>query len=212
MLIDMHCHTVRSMDSRLQPDEAIITAKEQGLDGICFTDHDVLWRQADLRELAAEHNFPVLGGVEVTTEVGHVLAYGLEEFNPAMRKFETLVEACRQVSGVLVFAHPYRRFYRFGTPAKVEQEHVSEALAKRGLDRVDAIEAFNGATRDVENRLAEAVAAQCGLPTTAGSDAHSTAGLGRWFTRFDDLITTEADLVAAISQGRVAGGCSPVSR
>jgi predicted metal-dependent phosphoesterase TrpH len=212
MLIDMHCHTVRSMDSRLQPDEAIVVAKERGLDAICFTDHDVLWQKADLRGLAAEHDFLVLGGVEVSTEVGHVLAYGLDEFAPAMRKFEALVEACRQVSGALVFAHPYRRFFRFDLPAVVEPDHVSEAMAKRGLANVDAIEALNGATRDVENRLAAAVAARCGLPTTAGSDAHSTAELGRWFTRFEDHITTESDVVAAIRRGRVRGEWRPIAR
>lgn len=204
MLIDLHCHTTRSIDSRLSPEAAIGAAKGEGLDAICFTEHDHLWPRGELRELSAEYDFPLFRGVEVSTEIGHVLAFGLTEFDLALRRFDALVEAARRDDAVLVLAHPYRRFFRFELPTQIDGDDLAEALKRRGLANVHAVEAGNGATRELENRLAEMVADRLSLPTTAGSDAHSVETLGRFFTMFDDDIRSERDLVTAIVDHRVS--------
>lgn len=205
MLVDLHCHTTRSQDSRLSPVDAVITARDAGLDAVCFTEHDVLWAVDEVRALSREHGIPVLAGVEVSTEIGHVLAYGLPEFDLSLRRFSLLVERARECGAALVLAHPYRRHFRFEVPAVVTGADVTKALRRRGLADVLALESGNGATRPIENTLAAEVAARLKLPTTAGSDAHSTERIGLWATEVDGEVGDEADLAAAITEGRVRG-------
>jgi predicted metal-dependent phosphoesterase TrpH len=205
VLIDLHCHTTRSQDSRLSPVDAVTTARDAGLDAVCFTEHDLLWSVEEVRALSRELGFPVLAGVEVSTEIGHVLAYGLPEFDLALRSFGMLVERAKACGAALVMAHPYRRHFRFEVPAVLTDADVTKALRRRGLSEVLALESGNGATRPIENTLAGEVAARLGMPTTAGSDAHSTERIGLWATEVDGEVGDEADLAAAISGGRVLG-------
>lgn len=208
MLIDLHCHTTRSQDSRLKPEEAVEAARAGGLDAVCFTEHDVLWPAEEVRSLSADTGFPVFTGVEVSTEIGHVLAYGLPEFDLELRTFATLVERARECGAALVFAHPYRRHFRFEVPAVLTGKDITAALRRRGLSDVVALECGNGNTRPMENTLAGEVAARLGLPTTAGSDAHAPERMGLWATEFEapsGTLRDEADLTAAIRAGRIRG-------
>ncbi|MCY3733401.1 MAG: PHP domain-containing protein, partial [Chloroflexi bacterium] len=74
MLIDMHTHTsVYSTDSNLLPHEALARAAERGLDGVILTEHDVVWPADRAARLSEQVGILVLPGVEVTTELGHIL-------------------------------------------------------------------------------------------------------------------------------------------
>lgn len=210
MLIDLHCHTTRSSDSGLSPLDAIAKAKATGLDAICFTEHDYLWPYGEIRHFSQQHDFPVFNGVEVSTEIGHVLAFGLTEYSPALRSFSTLVKVAGRVGGCLILAHPYRRFFRFESPDALTEADVTAAMERRGLSDVHAIEAWNGATREIENLLAETVADRLLLPTTAGSDAHSVAGIGGWFSEFQGDISDEKGIVTALREHRVRGTYRPL--
>ena len=80
MLIDLHNHTwPRSHDSVLDPEDLITRAKELGLDGICLTEHDAVWNPTEAQALAEKHDFLVIPGVEISTDDGHILAYGVGE-------------------------------------------------------------------------------------------------------------------------------------
>lgn len=205
MLIDLHCHTTRSQDSRLDPEEAVAAARAAGLDAVCLTEHDMLWPADEVRSLSRSTGFPVLAGVEVSTEIGHVLAYGLPEFDLGLRTFAALVERARDGGAALVLAHPYRRHFRFDVPSVLTGKDVTAALRRRGLSEVVALESGNGATRPIENTLAGEVAARLGLPTTAGSDAHAPERVGLWATELDGEVRDAAALAAAIAEGRVRG-------
>lgn len=203
MLVDLHCHTTRSQDSRLSPPEAVDAARDAGLDAVCFTEHDSLWSADELRALARETGFPVLAGVEVSTEIGHVLAYGLPEFDLTLRRFGALVARARVYDAVLVLAHPYRRHFRFEVPSVLTAADVTAALRRRGLPEVAALESGNGATRPIENALAAHVAGRLELPTTAGSDAHAPERVGAWATEVDGEVGDGGELAAAIVDARV---------
>lgn len=203
MLIDLHCHTTRSQDSRLSPREAVKIARKIGLDAICFTEHDFLWDASEIRELARETGFSIFAGVEVSTEIGHVLAYGLPDFELTLRTFSKLVATASECGASLVLAHPYRRHYRFDLPSVISETDVVSALRRRGLSEVAGIEAGNGGTRPIENALAWRVAERLGLPTTAGSDAHAPERMGLWATQVDGSPRNISALSGAISGGRV---------
>lgn len=207
MFIDMHCHTTRSMDGFLAPADAVREAQQIGLGAVCFTEHDRLWSEDEIARIRQEHAFAVLRGVEVFTEIGHVLAFGLDTFDVALRSFPRLADACADAGGALVLAHPYRRFYRMTTSMPSEAD-VSRALRRKGWDSIDAIEIWNGETRYAENLLAAAVAERLLLPTTGGSDAHRVGELARTYTEVDGDIADEGDLVDAIRGRRIRGVAS----
>jgi len=205
VIIDIHCHTSESMDSFLAPVDAIADARAVGLDAICFTEHDRQWQLHEIRQIAAAERFPVINGVEVSTEIGHVLAFGLREFHLEYRKFERLADVAEAEGGALVLAHPFRRFYGMDVPKAPSETDIKLAMHRRGWDRIQAIEIWNAETRRMENILAQAVAAQLLLPTTGGSDAHRRDEVARCYTEIDGTVRDERELVEAIRSGRVRG-------
>ena len=79
VLIDLHSHTRPiSWDSFLTPDELVERGRDAGLDGIVFCEHDFCWDPEEVRALARRHSFLVLAGVEINTEDGHILVYGVD--------------------------------------------------------------------------------------------------------------------------------------
>ena len=50
--------------------------------------------------------------------------------------------------------------------------------------------------------MAARVAAQLGLPGTAGSDAHVADEVGKWVTEFERAIESEQDLLEELRAGR----------
>lgn len=208
MLIDLHCHTTRSMDSFLTPEEAVQGARACGLDALCFTEHDKEWGDEEARRFGRDHEFIVLRGVEVSTEIGHVLAFGLRRFDLGMRNFADLADEASESNGALILAHPYRRFYGMRVPPEPSEDDLVLAMQRRGWPSLDAIEAWNAETRRAENLLAQAVAERLMLPTTGGSDAHRQSDVARCYTRIDGAVADERDLVAAIHERRVEGATS----
>lgn len=204
MLIDLHCHTTVSMDGIVSPQMAARGAREAGLDALCFTEHDIQWTAKDARNVGQREGVLALAGVEVTTEVGHVLAFGLDSFDVSMRSFEVLVDAAERSGAALVLAHPFRRFYGGRVPVVPHGEDVERAMGRRGWDAVHAIETWNAETRRIENLLAAAVAERLMLPTTGGGDAHrDSSQVGRRPTELAGTVTSEEELAAAIRAGMV---------
>ena len=96
MLIDLHSHTwPRSHDSVLNPDDLIVRAKAAGLDAIVFTEHDTVWDQKSVEDLKDKHKFLVLAGVEISTDDGHILAFGIDKYVFGMHRARELATLSR---------------------------------------------------------------------------------------------------------------------
>ena len=162
----------------------------------------------------------VVRALEVETNMGHVLVFGLPVYVNGMHRIEFLRETVDRAEGVMVSAHPFRNLfnkppYNVNLLFKDPDGHprtVEEAAAHPLFDLVDAIEIANGSNSDGENRFALGVANHLGLGGTGGSDAHSTHGLGRYVTIFDGDVTSEADLIAALKAGTFRPGQGLLSR
>ena len=110
MLIDLHTHTQPlSHDSALTPDQLIEAAKAAGLDAVCLTEHDFTWDPEEARELARRHSFTVIPAIEVNTDDGHFIAFGLDRYVYGMHRTAELARLVDEAGGALVAAHPYRR-------------------------------------------------------------------------------------------------------
>jgi predicted metal-dependent phosphoesterase TrpH len=205
MILDLHIHTSwHSADSNLSPIELIREAKRLGLDGVVVTEHDRGWDRFRARELAAEHDFLFLRGMEISTDLGHILVCGLEEYVSGIQRAEKLRQVVQDAGGVMIAAHPFRRAFTpdFRHGKEPTPRTLDEAARRPIFDLLDGVEVCNGGSVDRENKLAMQVCDYLGLSPTGGSDAHSELGIGCYATQFDDPIRTEADVIAALRHGR----------
>lgn len=200
MVIDLHVHTFpASACSAMSADEAIGEAKRVGLDGICLTDHNYVWDRNAVADLAKKHNFPVFRGNEITTDQGDVVVFGLETDIKGVVRLEDLRGEVLKAGGFIIAAHPFRGFLTFGVG---RLGLTAEKAMERPLFKlVDGVEVLNSKVTQKENDFASKVSAALHLPATGGSDAHETAAVGIYATRFSGLIKDERDLVEALKRG-----------
>src|SRR5947209_9951438 len=109
VLIDLHCHTAPlSSCSSLGVDELVERARAAGIDGVCLTEHDRSWSEAEVRAFGERLNFVVLRGMEITTELGHVLVFGLDRYEPDLYLSANLRRRVEDDDGLMLLAHPAR--------------------------------------------------------------------------------------------------------
>ena len=194
-IIDLHTHTKpASPCSDLDPVELIATAKQLGLGGVCLTEHDKLWTAEAVLKLAQECSFLLLRGVEVSSNHGHILAFGLNEYSPDLWRAEKLRHAVDLAGGVMIAAHPFR--------TSATNIPIKQACQRSVFQLVDEIEVCNGVSPERENSMALEVCRQLGFKGVGGSDAHSVLELGCCVTIFQNQIKSEEDLVAELKAGR----------
>lgn len=204
-VLDLHIHTTKAgPHSELAPLEMIEIGKRIGLSGVAITEHNRVWDSRETRALSEEHNFRVLRGLEVNTEMGHIAIFGLEEFVGGLHRMAELRRVADEIGGFLIVLHPFRRLL---TPSRnnrgelVEPVTFERALEWPVWEYVDAIEVLNGANTDDENVLAYRVAQAIGRPGTGGSDAHSMHGIGCFTTCFPADLKDDKDLLEALKAG-----------
>jgi predicted metal-dependent phosphoesterase TrpH len=201
MRIDLHIHTSpRSACSYLDPLELIRAAGRLQLDGICLTEHQVVWDLADAARLAQGEDIRIFRGNEYTTNQGDVLVFGFYEDIKELLMIQELREKVKAAGGFMIAAHPFRGFKTFGIGQL--QMTVEQACRRRVFEFVDAVEVGNGKLSDDENAMARSVAEKLGLPGTGGSDAHRVDEIGKWMTVFENDVSNESELVEALHSGR----------
>jgi hypothetical protein len=213
MLIDFHTHTTRgSADSNLDPFALVDQAQKIGLHGVCITEHDNAWADPKIADYAQERGVTLFRGIEVTTEWGHVGAFGLDQYVGGIYKVKELRRIINDVGGFLIANHPYRykldpRFqFIHKTPAIDANDPTSGANALEVLQYVDAIEVVNGACSEQENFFAHAVAQQLGQKGVGGSDSHSVQSLGCAVTILERTVSTVRELIEELKAGRYQPG------
>lgn len=169
MKFDLHIHSKYSYDSLLRPDTIIKVAKKRGLNGVAITDHNTIKGGVEVSKVNKDDDFVVIVGSEIKTEYGDVLGLFLTD-EIRSRVFADVVDEIRDQGGLTVLAHPFRKGIVF--PRDL-------------LGHVDLIEGFNARSPKNLNQKAIELARDCGIPVTAGSDAHLgfEIGGGRAITR-----------------------------
>ncbi|WP_247000363.1 CehA/McbA family metallohydrolase [Halosolutus gelatinilyticus] len=204
--IDLHVHSEGSYDCRTRIVDVLERAAEIGLDGVCITDHDAIEQSLAAAEIAPEYGLVGIPGAEVSSRDGHVLAIGVDRCPEPGRPFDRTVVEIRNRGGIAVVPHPFQR--------------SRHGVARSVIDDCDGIEVHNAmGLTGIRNRQAFRFAADRGVPTIAGSDAHAPCVLGRAYTNVflesDEADPVEQDaLLAAIAAGRTApiGSLAPTTR
>ena len=207
-VFDLHLHTVRgSSDSGLSPEQLIEEAQRIGLDGVCLTEHSGGWEERELADTFRDSGLTVISALEVNTDMGHILVFGLNRYVDGMHTAAGLRKVVDRVSGVMIAAHPFRNFFN-RPPYNVNllfqnvngnRPTTAIAASKHPLfELVDDVEVANGSNTDQENHFTLEVARHLGFVGTGGSDAHSTHGIGKCVTIFDGEVRSESDLIEAL--------------
>jgi predicted metal-dependent phosphoesterase TrpH len=208
--LDLHTHTVLgAYDSGLQPARLAAGVREAGLSGVAITEHDRMWDVHTLARFRDEQaGLIVANGMEVTTELGHILAFGLPRFLPGIHRIAELRRLADEVGAFLAAAHPFRYWFEaahFTRRGLKPVEMVPEILAREPVfEYVDGIEVLNGANSERENLIAQEVANHLGRPGIGGSDCHSEQGIGCCCTVFERTLETASMLIAELNAGRFA--------
>jgi predicted metal-dependent phosphoesterase TrpH len=204
LLIDLHVHTrPLSHDSLLTADEAVQLARDRGLDAICLTEHDFFWDADEVRAIFRRHSFPVFPGVELNTEDGHFVVFGLREWVYGMHRTSELAALVQEQGGVIIAAHPYRRQLPFELLKDGDwTEAMARAAANPAYAHVTAMESHNGRGSARENAFAQELAERLALPRVAASDSHEPKDIGVCATDFSRAVTTVEDLIAELKAGR----------
>jgi predicted metal-dependent phosphoesterase TrpH len=191
--LDLHVHSRYSVDSSLSLDDILELAGTAGLQGFALTDHDTVRGHAELARLRAAHpSYWLIPGVEVSTQEGHLLVYGVSDLPPKGRPLAETLDWVRARSGVAVLAHPFRWSHGVG-----------RRVASRAA--VDGLEGQNGRNSELANSQASLLAAKRGLSVTGGSDAHGPHAVGRAYTEFRDPVTGVEELLDQIRHGHTSG-------
>jgi predicted metal-dependent phosphoesterase TrpH len=204
MIIDMHVHTQKSGDASAtvaQYCRAIQRYREHyPFHGFVITEHSQYDHKMTGRKIGDNNDVLILQGVEVDTNLGHLLLYGmtdsfLKQIDISQRHLDSheVIQTINDCGGIAVPAHPFRNSI-YG------QTLIENGFAK---GEINIIEELNGSNSQEENKKATALMKETGLKGIGGSDAHYVNRI--WFlncaTEFKHAIQTMEDLVKELREG-----------
>jgi len=204
MIMDLHVHTDLSDDGGAGAEDYLkaITAFREvhEFDGIVFTEHRRIDQHIDYRKLAEKYDILVLKGVELDTNLGHLLVYGVDDYllkhydlSSRNIKAKELIREVYYEGGIAVPAHPFRESF-FGK--RLEEEGGS-------FEGLHVIEGLNGQNTQAQNQRSRELAHKFGFKSTGASDAHFVNR--KWFltcaTQFDSRIENMEQFIQQLYAG-----------
>lgn len=204
MLIDLHTHTrPLSWDSYLTPDDLVERSKQAGLDGICLSEHDYLWDPEEVQALGRRHSFVVLPAIEINTDDGHILVYGIDKYVYGMHRSHELARHVREANGAMVAAHPYRRQMPWYVDGERDYEDALQRASRNpAYEHCAALERLNGRGTVKENQFSARLCDYMKMAGTAGTDSHSRSDIGRCATEFERDVRDVEELIEELKAGR----------
>ena len=193
--VELHAHSSLSYDGRDPVELLLAQAQAVGLDALAVTDHDEIDASLEAAELAPEYGLVGIPAMEVTSEAGHVLAFGIDGLVPEGLSYADTLDHIHTQGGIAVVPHPFQS----------SRHGVAPHITRDQLARADAIEVYNSRLfTGRANRKAERFAADRDLPMTAGSDAHIAEMVGQAVTEVGTDDRSVAGILDAIVDGRTS--------
>jgi len=164
---DLHVHSNYSYDSLSTIANIVKNAKNVGLQGLAITDHDTI--KGAIKASKIDKNIEIIIGTETKTDKGDIIGLFLNE-DIISRQFDEVVDEIREQDGFIILPHPYKTY---------------EDIPVNVLDKIDAIEIFNGRISHELNKKAYKLMHNKKLLFTGGSDAHLAKHVGSVVTMID---------------------------
>src|SRR5262245_32879249 len=187
--VELHCHTIHSMDGLMSFESLVHAAEAVGLDALAITDHVTMAGAREFQRLAENRGSPlriIVGEEKTLSDGSHFIGLFLQ------RPIESgdLATAIQEVDaqgGLCLIPHPFR---------------PKDGLFRDGLERLGlfdgclaGFEIFNAKCSYAENRKAAELLATR-LAPFGGSDAHYESDLGECL----NVIAWEGDLRASVQR------------
>lgn len=138
---DFHMHT-RFSDGVISPCDLVLLGRRRGLDVIAVTEHNSVFPSQLARSCArlVEDAPIVVSGEEITTLRFHLLALGVEADVDARAAPIEIVNAVHKQGGVVIAAHPTKRYHAALEPLcdELDAIEVVHPLAYRGESGIGA--------------------------------------------------------------------------
>lgn len=184
--IDLHTHSVKSLDGGLTLEDYRQALDAHRLDYIAITDHNEISFAQMAREKLGSR---IIVGEEVMTSQGEIIGlYLTKKVEPGLTARQTAA-AIKKQNGLVYIPHPF--------------EKVRSGIQRPALDgiaqEVDIIEVYNG--RAISGRAGKKAlewARLHGASIAASSDAHGRAGWTRTYSWIDGAAEKET-LIQALS-------------
>jgi len=179
MKIDFHVHTDFSIGKNT-PAEVAAVAKKKGLDAIAITDRMSLkgWKSF------SPANFFIIPGVEIPTDKGIILAYGVKELPPSTN-FDEVFHWANDFGYVLV-------------PSQFDDK---EGIGELALEKFKVVEAINAGT---PRKVCESAVTKCtskGIKYLCNSGARSVSTIGEFYNHVDAEPTLHS-VIEALKKGK----------
>jgi predicted metal-dependent phosphoesterase TrpH len=190
---DLHIHTRYSMDCDTPLEKIVTRCQQVGINAIAIADHGTIEGALRMQELAP---FPVIIAEEMLTPVGEIMGVFLTKGIPSGSSVQATIDSIKTQDALVCLPHPFDTLRRL----RLSESEIDE-LAKQ----VDIVETFNARSRLAgPSKKAWAYARKHGLPTSAGSDAHSIAEIGSTYIEMPEFEGKD-DYLQALAQGKITG-------
>lgn len=188
--IDLHVHTDRSPDGCSSISEIARVAKSKGLHGVAIADHDILLCEEESMRLSRELGLLVIPGVELTTDVGHLIILNPKRDLVGL-SLEEVAAAASNDGSLIIIPHPMDPF----------SHGIGEAKSLSILCYSPLIEAINASTLSRYNARASSFAESHSINVVGGSDAHIARAVGDAYTVVDSPSPDLNSVLRAIAGG-----------
>jgi predicted metal-dependent phosphoesterase TrpH len=211
--VDLHVHTCHSPDSDTPLSGIVQACSKAGIDCVAITDHNCI---DGALELQRSGGVRVIVGEEIRTTAGELLGLFLSECVPPGLDPIDAVARVKAQGGLVCMPHPFSR-WPVARPSSLgcrngetfvpddRLRSINSLLTQDVLETVDMIEVMNSRTPFSSNlAAARRLAELCGVPGTAGSDAHTAREVGRARIEMPDF-SDAASFLAAMRDARALG-------
>lgn len=204
MKLDPHIHSIYSGDARSKPRDIIKQALILGLDAIAISDHNSIEGSRIAIELSKKiDNLLVIPSIEISSNEGHILGFGVETLIPKDLSPEETIERIHDEGGVAIIPHPFSS-YRNGLFFK-HRKIMKKLVDSNGPTSIEGVEVLNaryiiGYSNTKSNRLAN----KYNLAKIGSSDSHFIGSIGDCYTEINDIEAepTVDDVIEVIKSGK----------
>jgi predicted metal-dependent phosphoesterase TrpH len=177
MKVITHLHTRHSYDCLAAPEAVVLAAVAAGADIAVICDHDNFAGSRAARAFVSEEsgNIFIPIAAEILTEYGDVIL-AFDGDHPDLdardlKRFDRLFQCARELKGVIILPHPFQ-----------SHQEIHDIV-----ERVDAVEAFNGRCSADLNAHATAFCATHSKPRVYAADAHFLTDVGSVIAEYADI-------------------------
>lgn len=179
-----HIHTKYSPDSLSSPKEIIDILFNFNFNAVIITDHNTI-EGALIAKQYAEKKYPtfhVIIGEEISTDIGDVIAFPLNE-NIKENTFVNVIISAKKMGALICMPHPYEAH-------DLQKIHTPEIL-----DKIDFIEVNNSRINFEQNTYAIQYAEFYKKKKIVGTDAHLLKELYNNYNYFKSIEENEYTII-----------------